>query len=207
MNRPEKHPKVVEKENRNASQDMHKPHVPGDEFSESQVPVEDIALEQDSTEGKQPKTLDSPEVDKAMHKAANYEKYLPEQYLNSPDADIKNVVYRALQAEELKFVEKLIKELQAHARRQTLVKALWDMVDKYKEKGTAPAEQLAEQSPTTFKGPRDNTNKAYLETLSKEQLIRAGQQLGLVIDPGRTRPQMASSIAEYAKINKVSKRY
>lgn len=211
MEKPTKHPKVINKENLRESQDIHNPteqvRIPGDQFSEEQIPAEDIALAQDNVEKKQPKTLDSPDVAKTMHKAANFEKYLPEQYLNSPDGDIKNIVFRALKAGEPAFVEKLIKELQAHARRKSLCTILWDMLEEHKAKDGVPVEELPAGKPVPFKGLRDNTNKVYLETLSKEVLIRTGQQLGLIIDPGRTIPQMASSIAEYAKINKVSKRF
>ena len=81
MNKPTKHPKVIAKEKLRESQDMHNPAeqaaIPGEQFSEEQLPAEDIALAKDTDGKKPPRTLDSPEVEKAMHKAANYESIYP----------------------------------------------------------------------------------------------------------------------------------
>jgi len=213
MNRPEQHPKVVEKNQLEEAtnpdiNDQMPSQVLGDGFSQSQetVPVEDIALSDDKVKADLPKkSLDDLATTKAMKKAANYETYLPEQYLNRPDQDIKNVVSRALRANEIKFVEKLIKELQAHARRKTLITQLWEMLEKHNAVSSEPSKQLEDQE--QFSGPRTNDNKEYLATLSQEQLVRIGQQLGLIIDPGKKIPEMAAAIAEYHKINVISKKF
>lgn len=213
MERPEQHPTVVEKNKVKEAtnpdiNDQMSPPVPGDEFSQTQEPIlaEDIALSDDKVKQDPPAhSLNDDRTKTEMRKAANYETYLPEQYLNRPDHDIKNVVSRALNANEIKFVEKLIKELQAHARRKTLITQLWGMLEEHNNAASEPVKKPAGQA--QFSGPRTNDNKEYLCTLSREQLVRIGQQLGLTIDPGKEIPAMASSIAEYYKISKLSKKF
>lgn len=127
------------------------------------------------------------EESKLIEQSANQGKYYPEKYINSDTKEILKVVREAIRRNEIKFVKSLLGELIAHGREKSLI-------NKIKE--------LLNNSDSSLK---DYSNKKYLSSFEKEDLIEIGYSIGLHINPKLTKEQMVNIISEYYSIHKISR--
>jgi len=163
---------------------------------------------------------------RSIEKTVNYEKYIPERYINSTPNELRTLVKKALEKgsrDHVKFVKDILDLLRSHGRKKALVSEISAMYIEFLE--SKENSENSETSPVDASPKRNliskdgsvtpGDNKDYLMSLEEHDIISyAMNRHNIIVAPNaaiedekRRKEVMVDNFLAMLKLNKASKAF